>query len=177
MSGTTVLDGICRYFGGQYDQPTRTYRSSPINFVGVVRRASPKRDDHADYVYGQPPGARTGCQLVVTLYHSDEFRIALGGEHGGWKQTNYNVELACFLRSTTEYAEDAQDDAYALRDDLVAWIRRDRTLGGAVFQAGEAMTRGNAVIQTDYGQPVTKAELTKGFLSIKFSACELVADA
>lgn len=177
MSATTVLDGICRYFGGNYDEQTRTYRSSPIALVGIVRRASPKRDDHADYVYGQPPGARTGCQIVVTLFHSDEFRIALGGEHGGWKQTNFNVELACFLRSATEYAEDAQDDAYALRDDLVAWIRRDRTLGDCVFQAGEAMKNGSNVISTDYGQPVTKAELTKGFLSIRFSACELVPNA
>lgn len=177
MSGATVLDGICRYFGGSYDPLTRTYRSSPIDRVGVVRRASPKRDDHADYVNGQQPGARTGCTIVVTLYHSDEFRIALGGEHGGWKQTNYNVELACFLRSATEYAEDAQDDAYELRDDLVAWIRRDRTLGAAVFQAGEAVERGDSRIQTDYGQPVTKAELTKGFLSIRFTACELVPNA
>lgn len=174
MSARDVLDGICRYFGGSYDQPTRTYRSSPIAQVGIVRRAFAKSDDHQEFFNGQLPGARTGAQIVVLLYHSDEFRIALGGEHGGWKQTNYNVELACFLRSRAEYAEDAQDDAYALRDDLVAWIRRDRTLGDAVFQAGESMKNGDRRIQTDYGQPVTKAELTKGFLSIKFSACELV---
>lgn len=177
MSASDVLDGICRYFGGPYDASTRTYRSSPIAQIGIVRRAFAKSDNHQEFFNGQPPGARTGCQMVVLLYHSDEFRIALGGEHGGWKQTNYDVELACFLRSRTEYAEDAQDDAYTLRDDIVSWIRRDRTLGAAVFQAGESMKRGNPVISTDYGEPVTKAELTKGFVSVKFSACELVPNA
>lgn len=51
MSVQSVLDGICRYFGGEYDEQTRTYRSSPLSGagVGVVRRAWPKRDDHADY--------------------------------------------------------------------------------------------------------------------------------
>lgn len=176
MSTADALRGICTYFGGTYDEPTRTYRTSPIPGVGVVRRASPADDDHNEYFNGQAPGARSGCVMLVTIYHSDEFRIALGGEHGGWKQVNYRVELACFLRTRSTYAEDGQDDAYDLKDSLVEWIRRDRTLGGAVFQAGEAITNGSNLITADYGQPVTKAGLTKGFLSLKFQASELVPD-
>lgn len=177
MSASAALDGICRYFGGPYDEVTRTYRSSPVPGVGVVRRAFAKSDDHAQYFLGQPPGSRTGCQIVVTIYRKTEFRIALGGEHGGWKQNTFDVELACFIRSESRNAEDAQDDVYALGDSLIEWLRLDRTLGGAVFQAGEAMQRGSGVVTTDYGQPVTKAELTKSFLSIKFQACELVPNA
>lgn len=174
MSIQTVLHGICQYFGGAYDPSTRTYRSSPVPGVGVVRRAFAKRDDHADYFNGMPPGTRTGCAIVVTIYQSREFRIALGGEHGGKKQKNYSVELACFVRSRTPHAEDAQDDVYALQDALVERLREDRTLGGAVFQAGEAIERGDGTIGFAYGQPETKNELTKSFLSMTFESCEIV---
>ncbi|MEU5426835.1 hypothetical protein AB0H73_14695 [Streptomyces olivoreticuli] len=174
MSVAAVLDGVCRYFGGPYDEATRSYRSSPVAGVGVVRRAFAKRDDHADYFHGMQPGTRTGCQIVVTIYRQSEFRIALGGEHGGMKQRNFDIDLACFIRSRTAHAEDAQDDVYDLQDALVGWMRRDRTLGGAVFQAGEHITGGNNVISFSYGQPETKAEITKSFMSVSFSACEFV---
>jgi hypothetical protein len=175
VSVTAALDGICRYFGGAYDAPSRTYRSPQVSGVGVVRRAFAKRDDHADYFHGMSPGTRTGSVMVVTIYRSNEFRVSLGGAHGGMKQRNFEVELACFIRSRTEHAEDAQDDVYALQDAIVEHIRLDRTLGGAVFQAGEHIDRAaNDGISFDYGQPETKAELTKSFLSVTFSACEFV---
>jgi hypothetical protein len=176
MSVQTVLDGICRYFGGPYDQPTRTYRSSPLAQygVGVVRRAWAKRDDHADYVHGQQPGARTGCQIVVFIPRHNERRIAVGGAHNGMKQITYEVTLNCFIRSRTPHAEDAQDDVYALRDALVEHMRLDRTLGGAVFQAGEHVDGGLDGIDFRYGQPETKAEVTRSFLEITFAAIEFV---
>lgn len=173
MSVSAVLDGICQYFGGSYDAATRTYRTSPVTGVGVVRRAFAKRDDHADYYNGMDPGARTGCQIVVTIYQQTEFRIALGGEHNGMKQRNFEVELTCFIRSRTPHAEDAQDDVYALQDALVEHLRADRTLGGAVFQAGEHIDQGNATVRIAYGQPETKAEVTKSFMTLAFTACEL----
>ncbi|MCX5209816.1 hypothetical protein OG689_11020 [Kitasatospora sp. NBC_00240] len=177
MSVQSALHGICTYLGGAYDAQTRTYRSSTIPSVGVVRRAFAKADDHADYYRGQPTGARTGCQMVVTIYRSTEFRVALGGEHGGMKQRNFDVELGCFLRSRTAYAEDAQDDVYALQDAIVERLRADRTLGGAVFQAGEYID-GNAAlagITFTYGQPEVRSELTKSYLGVTFAACEFVA--
>jgi hypothetical protein len=177
VSVQKVLDGICRYFGGAYDEQTRTYRSSPLSKagVGVVRRAWAKRDDHAGYFWGMPPGTRTGCQMVVQIPRSSERRIALGGEHGGMKQVTYEVVLNCFVRSNCPYAEDAQDDVYALRDALMEHMRADRTLGGAVFQAGEHNTDGMDGIDITYGQPETKAELTKSFVEITFAAIEFVS--
>ncbi|WP_329330726.1 hypothetical protein OIU81_02815 [Streptomyces sp. NBC_01454] len=176
MSVQTALDGICRYFGGPYDEQTRTYRSSPLAAagVGVVRRAWAKRDDHNDYFHGQDDGARTGCQIVVFIPRHHEERIALGGAHSGMKQITYEVQVLCYLRSKTAYAEDAQDDVYALRDALVEHMRLDRTLGGAVFQAGEHVDSGQAGIDFRYGQPETKAELTKSFLEMSFAAIEFV---
>jgi hypothetical protein len=170
-----VLDGICRYYGGAYDEATRTYRSSPVTGVGVVRRAWPTDDRHEDYFTGMEPGARTGSQVVVWIPRQHETRRAVGGEHSGIKQIVYEVVLNIYLRSRTPYAEDAQDDAYALRDALVEQTRRDRTLGGAVFQAGEHVTEsGGDGIDFDYSQPTTKAGLTKGYFTMRFAAVEFV---
>jgi len=177
VSVQTALDGMCRYFGGPYDEVTRTYRSSPLvqYGVGVVRRAWPKRDDHNDYFNGQEPGARTGCQMVVWIPRHSERRVALGGEHGGMKQITYEVVLNLYIRSRCEYAEDAQDDVYALRDAVIAHMREDRTLGGAVFQAGEHTSDGMDGIDFRQAQPETKAEITKSFLEITFAAIEFVS--
>jgi len=174
VSIQAVLDGISGYFGGAYDPVTRTYRSSPVPGVGVVRRAWAKRDDHADYFHGMPAGARSGCQIVVYIPRSSETRFALGGPTSGQKNVLYEVQLACYVRSRTPDAEDAQDDVYALRDALVEHVRADRTLGGAVFQAGEHVDGGSGSIDFEYGQPETKAELTKSFLLMTFAALEIV---
>lgn len=176
MSIQSVLDGICRYYGGPYDEQTRTYRSSPLAGagVGVVRRAWATDGNLPDYFNGQDAGARTGCQIVVWIPRDSEVRFALGGEHGGMKNVRYEVEMACYIRSRTPYAEDAQDDVYALRDALKEWMRADRTLGGACFEAGEAVDGGQGSIDCDYGQPETKAGLTKSFLLMSYTALEIV---
>jgi hypothetical protein len=175
MSMQSVLDGICQYFGGPYDPVTRTYRSSPITGVGVVRRGWAKRDDHGDYFNGQPAGARTGCQIVVYIPRKSEARITVGGPHGGMKNVTYDVQLACYIRSRTPYAEDAQDDTFALQDALVEWMRLDRELGGCVFEAGEHVDGGSGSIDFDYGQPETSAEMAKSFLLMSFTALEIVS--
>lgn len=174
MSIQSVLDGICTYYGGAYDADTRTYRSSPVTGVGVVRRAWTTDDRLDDYFNGMDPGARTGSQIVVWIPRQSEQRFAMAGEHGGMKNVRYEVEMACYIRSRTPYAEDAQDDAYALRDALVAHMRADRTLGGACFEAGEAADGGQGSIDVDYGQPETKAGLTKSFALMSYTALEIV---
>lgn len=174
MTIQSALTGICTYLGGPYDASSHTYRSSPISGVGVVRRGWPKRDDHADYFHNMPAGARTGCQMVVHIPRDEESRRALGGEHSGIKGVVYDVDLHCFIRSRTPHAEDAQDDVYALRDAIKDQLRADRTLGGAVFQAGEYVYHGHGSITCSFGQPETKAELTKSFLLVQFQAIEFV---
>lgn len=176
MSIRTVHEGIAAYFGGPYDEATRTYRSSPLaEFgVGVVRRGWARDDNRADYFLSQAAGGRTGCQIVVYIPRSYETRVALGGEHGGMKRVSYEIQLACYIRSNTEHVEDAQDDAYALRDALVAWMHQDRTLGGAVFQAGEYIDGAPGGIELEYAQPEVKTGLTKQFLLLSFGAIEYV---
>ena len=174
MSSQSVLDGICRYFGGPYDETTRTYRSSPVAGVGVVRRAWPKNDNKADYFNGMDAGARTGCLIVVWIPRRSESRFAVAGDHGGMKNVRYDIELAVYVRSRTPLAEDAQDDVYALQDALVEWMRADRTLGAACFEAGEAVDGGQGSIDFEYGQPETTTELTKSFFLMAFTALEIV---
>ena len=174
MSIQSVLDGICTYYGGPYDPDTRTYRSSPLSGVGVVRRAWATDDRIDDYFNGMEPGARTGCQIVVWIPSQSEQRFALAGEHGGMKNVRYDVEFAVYIRSRTPHAEDAQDDVYALRDALVEHMRADRTLGNACFEAGEAVDGGRGSIDVEYGQPETKAGLTKSFALMSFTALEIV---
>lgn len=174
MSGTTVLDGVCRYFGGPYDPRTHTYRSSPVPGVGVVRRAWAKEDNHQDFFRGMPPGARTGSQIVFWIPRRSEGRFAVAGPDNGQKNVLYQIDGACYLRSRTPNAEDAQDDMYALQDALVEWARRDRTLGGACFQAGEHVEGGSGSIDFENGQSETKAQLTKSFFVMSFTALEIV---
>lgn len=174
MTIQSALNGICEYFGGPYDPLTRTYRSSTVPGVGVVRRAWAKRDNHADYFQGLPAASRTGCQIVVFIPHQHETRKAVGGATSGLKRAAYVVEMHCYIRSRTPHAEDAQDDVYALRDALVQRLREDRTLGGAVFQAGEAIEGESDWIEFEYGQPETKDELTKSYLLMRFGATEYV---
>jgi hypothetical protein len=120
------------------------------------------------------PGARTGSQIVAWVPRTSEQRFAVAGEHGGMKNVRYEVELAVYIRSRTPHAEDAQDDVYALREALVDHMRADRTLGGACFEAGEAIDGGRGSIDVDYGQPETKAGLTKSFFLMSFTALEIV---
>lgn len=176
MSIQSVLDGICRYFGGPYDETTRTYRSSPLvgAGVGVVRRGWTTDDKLAEYFNGQDAGARTGCQIVVYIPSDSETRFALAGEHGGQKYVRYRVAMACYIRSRTPYAEDAQDDVYALRDALKELMRADRTLGKCCFEAGEHADGGMGSIDCEYGQPETKSGLTKSFLLMTYTALEIV---
>lgn len=176
MTVRTALHGICTYFGGPYDPDTRTYHSSPLADVGVsvVRRAWARDDSKAQYFEGLPDGARTGCLIVVHIPRSYENRVALGGEHGGMKRIAYEVELFVYIRSTAPHAEDAQDDTYTLRDALVEWMRQDRTLGGAVAQAGEYIDGAAGGIEFQYGQAEVTAGLVKDFLQMTFGAIEYV---
>lgn len=175
MSVRAVVDGICQYLGGPYDAATRSYRTPQVPGVGVVRRAWAKRDDHNDYTLGMAKGTATGCQIIVHIARTSEARFALGGAYSGRKNVLYEVHLLCYVRSTHPHAEDAQDDIHDLADAIVAHLRADRTLGGAVFEAGEAVDGGQGSIDVEFGQVESKGELSKGFLLVSFPALEIIA--
>src|SRR5204862_827413 len=107
-----------------------------VSGLGVVRRAWAKREDYAEFFYGQPPGTATGCQMIVQLPGGADRRLA-GPSVAGRRLVRYTVELHCFVWSTAPYVEDTQDFMYALRDALIAKVRADPTLGSGGIEAGQ----------------------------------------
>lgn len=174
MSLQQVRDGVCRWFGGAYDQPTRSYRSPQVPGLGAVRRARPKSEDDADYYLGQPgPGALVGSQMLVHVGAGRESRAAVAGAFGGLKELTSTVILHVFLRSTAECAEDAQDGFYDLLQAIKDRIRQDRCMGTGGFERpggfciGEG---GEPWIRWRMDPAETSAELTSAYLSIEFVA-------
>lgn len=184
MSAAAIADQICRYFGGPYDPATHTYRTPQISVPGmdgpVLRRAAPKRDDHAtDYGLGTP-GATTDCLILVLLERGQEERVAVAGASSGLKHVRWTVRLHCFLRSVAGYAEDVQDALYALLDAIRAHIQADRTCGSGGFEAGY----GVGFQVGEGGEPwlrwevspvhTTPRDLSKAYLLVEFDADEYV---
>ena len=100
-----VRDGVCRWFGGPYDQRARSYRTPQVANLGVVRRARPKSQDNADYYLGATgAGAEIGSSMLVHVDSGVESRAAIGGAFGGLKFVTSAVLLHVFMRSSTEWA-------------------------------------------------------------------------
>ena len=173
MSASSVLNGLCVYFGGAYDAASRTYRTPQVAGLGVVRRAFPKDDVGADYYLGMTTGTPSGSQLVVQLPGGSERRAAIPAVQG-WKHVEHKVQLHCFLISAQLFGEDAQDDAYALRDALIARIHLDPACGSGGFENLGFQVGEGSPIDWDLAQSEAKAGLTKGYLLIEMTAVEYV---
>jgi hypothetical protein len=84
-----------------------------------------------------------GTPGFLHLDHSSESRIALGGDHGGFKQVDYTVSLVLlyqYIIPPDVASKDVWVDALdALLDAAVTKIRSDRafgTNGTVIFEAG-----------------------------------------
>ena len=140
MGEVQVINKTCEYFGGStYDTPTRSYRNPTVSHLGAVRRGLPTVVDENDYFIGQPPGTASGSMMVILSPEGQEFRVAMAGATDGLKQCDYALEMRVYIMSTEGYAEDVQDFMRQLRDDIIAKIRLDRTLGSGGFEAGEGV--------------------------------------
>jgi hypothetical protein len=175
MGVEQVIPGIAAYLGGGYDPTFRRYTgNTPSPMIGCVRRAMPKQADAAEFFLAQPEGARTGAIVVVGCFRHIQERVtpgpsvAPGGGH--LERIVYDVELACYLRSSASYAEDTQDDVWAVKSALLARLRADPTLGGVALISGEHDPGGDTTV--DYGHIETTAGLSKTYFSISFGATE-----
>jgi hypothetical protein len=167
-----VRDGVCRWFGGSYDERTRSYRTPQVENLGVVRRARPKSEDNADFYLGATgAGALMGSWLWVHVDSGTETRAATAGAFGGLKLVESAVVLHVFLRSSAEYAEDAQDAFYQLKDDLISRIRSDRCLGtGGWEQGGFDVGEDAPGLRWAMAPADASAELTTGYLFVECTA-------
>ena len=177
MSVRSVRDGICRYFGGPYDPPTRTYPSPQIPNLSTVRRAFPKREDEAEFSNNQEPGSGLGCVMVVWVLDGDERRIAVAGPVDGRKQVTHAIQFHCFVRCRTPYAEDGQDYVDDLLDQVRDHIHADRTCGSGGFEVGgfQVGEGESPKFSWHLEQGNTSEDVTDFYLLISTDAVEIVA--
>lgn len=165
-----MREGIAQYFGGTgYDYDQRAYRGTgPLNNYGLstVRAYTSKRLNDQDYVLGQAIGRGMGAYMIVEVPSDVERREALGGATSGIKRIVYKTVLHVFHLAHKAHSEDAERDVDELAEAIKDRIRADRTLGGAVFQAGETPFG----IQTEIFPSDLTDEITGTYFSITFEA-------
>lgn len=112
--------------------------------AAVVAWFKPPHVDGLARVFTAPPKIVQGGHApgntaiaIVTVAPGRRTRIAVGGEHSGWKRVDYSVELGIKLQSAQRTAEAATDRLDEIVDAAIARLESDRTLGGTVWRAGE----------------------------------------
>ncbi|WP_427130313.1 hypothetical protein [Pseudarthrobacter sp. S9] len=127
MSATTVTAAIQSFLAGT-PGITTLYKDAPWEMTGDNWQTN----------------ALPGTPAFIHLDHSSESRIALGGEHGGWKQVDYTVSLVLLYQYVIP-SDVASKDVWVdglndLLDKVVTRIRSDRAFGSAggapIFEAG-----------------------------------------
>lgn len=163
MSRATVRAGLAAWLSGQ------------VTGINTVYRSFPRLIPAGAFVAGQV-GATCGCVAVVHIVSDAELRIALGGEHAGWKRVDYQIELQLFFRHTSpaSFAENdagliAVDEFDAIVERLKARIRADRTAGGTVWQWGEADLHG------EYSELIERGDALEMWASIATEVTEMIA--
>lgn len=166
-----VRDGICRWFGGIYDSTTRSYRTPQVAGLGIVKRGRPKSEDEAGYYLGAPEsGAVMGSAVYVHVDSGAETRDAMAGPFGGLKHLRSTVTMWCFLRSDTEYSEDAEDAFYDFLEAMKARFRADRAMGSGGFELGGfVFGEGGTALRWQMDPPETVSERTSTQLTFQFS--------
>lgn len=85
-----------------------------------------------------------GTPAFLHVEHVSESRIAMGGEHGGWKQRDYTIALVLlyqYLIPSDVTSKDVWvDGRNTLIDNVISRIESDRSFGSVagvpIFEAG-----------------------------------------
>lgn len=151
----------------------RAWLTGQVAGINTVYRAIPRVIPGTAFVQGQI-GATSGCVAMVHIAGDKESRIAMGGEHGGWKRVDYALDIQLFFRHTTPagLADDAglvaADEFDTIVETLKARIRADRTAGGTVWQWGEAELVGR------YGELVERGDAVELWAEISTEVTEMI---
>jgi hypothetical protein len=160
MSRATVRRAVSVYF----EPPT-------VPGLNKVFTSMPKRIEGTWFRYGQPAGTYSGAVAIVNIESEQEQRIAIGGEHSGWKRVSYTVALDLYQHSIQRLAEDAMTDFDALVDNVKAALRAERRLEDypVIFEAGEKFLDG------EYGEPKVLADgSTEIWGTVRFEVSEVI---
>lgn len=170
MTAASVRDQICVYFGGAYDDATRTYLTPRVDGLGVVRRSWARSDNPHDYTLGLW-GEETGAQLIVQVAGGRERRA---NTHA--KAVAHRINLLVFVRSILEYPEDCEDFTFRMLDAIRDRIHDDRTCGSGGFELGgfQVGEGDEPEFDWDIDPVVTKADVTTQAMRITCTALEYI---
>lgn len=148
--------------------------ASAIPYLGKVYAHPAKFSPEGDFFENTDPGHSTGAVMYLYLQRQSERRMALGGPHSGKKATTFDLVLDCFIRSTSNLAEDCGEAADAFLDALVDRIRADRNAGdpSVIFQWGEGSTVGGTDIEVEALYPRTimgAQKVTQVYASVRLT--------
>ena len=180
MSSSSVIDQICVFFGGAYQEQNRYYGTPQVPGLGAVRKALPKNADKAQWYLGMIDGTASGSVMRVRLQSGAETRVAMAGAHSGGKKVAHFVELLIQVQSTSLDAEDVEDYTRGLLDAIRDRIHSDRTCGSGGFEVGGFQVGedyegpGSDLIAWELSEVETSAGLSKQALTITFSASEYI---
>ena len=132
----------------------------------------------------------SGAVIFMFLGNSRRGRFAVGGSHDGLKSSVYDLTLNCYLRSSSDLAEDADVDNDTFIDDLIAAIEADRTAGtgsppaspngdgsGTISQWGEGPMSSPIDIQVKPSYPTLLSEglsATQVYTEVTIAVIEIV---
>jgi hypothetical protein len=161
MSRASVRDAVVNWF-------------SPPNVAGLnlVTRSKTKLVQGQEFFAST--GAGSGAVAFIYFEGKREHRRSIGGPKSGWKRAVYKVGLVVLFRSNKPKMEDASDDHDALMDAIEARLRSDRTLGGAVFSAGEGAELGQDDIETVSDLPKLVGQETHIWGVLRFEVAEWI---
>jgi hypothetical protein len=133
----------------------------------------------------------SGAVIFMFLGKSRRGRMAIGGAHSGTKSSAYTLTLNCYLRSSSDLAEDADVDNDAFLDALIAAIEADRTAGtgsppaspdgdgsGTIFQWGEGPLGSAIDIEVSPSYPTLLSEglsATQVYTEVTIAVIELIS--
>lgn len=145
-----VREGVAVYFGGAVLSSAGWYQPTPLVSAGLagVRPYYEIRIDDHEYTATLAAGRGMGALMCLHLPEYTEKRLTLGG----FMDVPTEVQLWLFHLARKPTSSEAAADLDDLVQAVIARIRADPTLGGAVTQAGET-SRG---ISVSMARPVTE---------------------
>jgi hypothetical protein len=129
----------------------------------------------------------SGAVIFMYLGQARRGRFAFGGAHDGLKYSAYDLTLNCYLRSSSDLAEDADADNDDFIDDLIQVIEADRNAGtgappdgdgsGTVWQWGEGPWSSRVDISTKATYPLLLGDgmsATQVYTEVTIAVIEIV---
>lgn len=142
----------------------------PIENLNQIHTSFPKL---INYEVNAQPGQMTRTAAVIYIVDEYETRLAIGGDHSGWKRVDYTVILQIFCLSFHREAQLAMNDFDIVVDNIKERLRSSHNFGD---ESGRLVWQGaEPVIQGRYGEPNTEKDgVVEMFAEIQFPVTQMI---